>query len=189
MSVYFIRNKASGSVKVGWTKGPVKRRLSQLQVGCDGELEVVGEIEGSERDEKKLHERFEALWIRGEWFRNAGELRATIEALEAPLCRIDLVAEIRGWPSSGWGSCLARSETYDGDTCMPLCLPCYRAVVCEADFTLYAMEFRVRRPRADDDYDWAEEPEERDSPTVPPPLPSVSDLVRLALSKIVKVKI
>lgn len=64
--VYFVR--APDAVKIGWSMDP-RRRFDELQVGSPVALKLAGAIRGSEEDEKALHECFEHLRQRGEWFR------------------------------------------------------------------------------------------------------------------------
>jgi len=53
MSVYFIRNKLTGNVKIGFTKGDPEKRRQALQTACDGELELVAFVDGFESEERE----------------------------------------------------------------------------------------------------------------------------------------
>ena len=69
MFVYAIRNKDTGNVKIGISKHP-EERLKQLQIGCDGLLELVAVRPAENRyaDEKRLHNENSKHHIHGEWF-------------------------------------------------------------------------------------------------------------------------
>lgn len=67
--VYVIGN-GRDAYKIGWTDGPVEKRLNMLQVGSPDELSIV-HIEPHISPavlERELHRRFAAKRIRGEWF-------------------------------------------------------------------------------------------------------------------------
>lgn len=66
--VYFVQRDDDGPIKVGFANDP-DARLSELQVGCPDELNLVGFIHGTARDEKRLHAMLAPGRIRGEWFR------------------------------------------------------------------------------------------------------------------------
>lgn len=55
-------------VKIGYTRHPVKRRLKQLQSGHPEPLTVVGVMHGEPADERRLHEKYGAFRLSGEWF-------------------------------------------------------------------------------------------------------------------------
>lgn len=78
--IYFIRDTASGLVKVGLSEDPV-RRLAKMQTDCPGLLVLLATQDGGEPDESLLHERFSPLRERGEWFRAEGDLAAYIADL------------------------------------------------------------------------------------------------------------
>lgn len=75
--VYVLR--AGDRVKIGHTLD-LARRVSELQVGCPDQLEVLLAIPGDPSDESYLHERFAAQWVRGEWYRLDETISAWIEA-------------------------------------------------------------------------------------------------------------
>lgn len=64
--VYFIRS--GDAIKIGFTVN-VALRLSTLQSGNPNVLELLGAVRGSVEDERRTHEMFSRLHIRGEWFR------------------------------------------------------------------------------------------------------------------------
>ena len=70
--VYFISD--GDAIKIGLSKTP-KGRLRTLQTGHPRELVLLASLEGSRRLEREIHERFANLRLRGEWFRDDGEIR------------------------------------------------------------------------------------------------------------------
>ena len=69
MYVYAIRNKHTGRIKLGISENP-ERRLKELQIGNDCELELLAYREAANRfkDEKAIHDKYQHLRVRGEWF-------------------------------------------------------------------------------------------------------------------------
>ncbi len=67
--VYFVRCETTRLVKIGFTVGSVKERLSSLQTGSASELFLIAAVMGSEADEKALHRKYDHVRVRGEWFR------------------------------------------------------------------------------------------------------------------------
>ena len=69
MYVYAIRNKHTGRIKLGISENP-ERRLKELQIGNDCELELLAYREAINRfkDEKAIHDKHQHLRVRGEWF-------------------------------------------------------------------------------------------------------------------------
>lgn len=80
--VYFVR---SGKlIKIGFTTD-LEGRVSRLQTGSPYDLQLLGTIEGTQRDEQALHRRFANLNVRGEWFRSHASLMGYIrQATAAP---------------------------------------------------------------------------------------------------------
>ena len=77
--VYFIYG--GGLVKIGYTKNDPRYRLKDLQAGSPILLSLLGYVEAPTWDERKLHRHFDALRVRGEWFRYADPLRFFIDTL------------------------------------------------------------------------------------------------------------
>ena len=69
MYVYAIRNSHTGRIKLGISENP-ERRLKELQIGNDCELELLAYREAANRfkDEKAIHNKYQHLRVRGEWF-------------------------------------------------------------------------------------------------------------------------
>lgn len=85
--VYFIQ--AGDFIKIGFTKGPMKKRVKDLATAHHERLQVLTIIpDGSVKLEQAIHKRFAALRVRGEWFKVHGDLLTFIEA--AKVGRIEL---------------------------------------------------------------------------------------------------
>lgn len=70
-AVYFIRNTGDDTIKVGHSTDPWKR-LTNLQVGCSGRLELIGVIAAAREIEPIVHNQLFEGRIRGEWFWDRG---------------------------------------------------------------------------------------------------------------------
>ena len=80
MFVYFIQAGDDGSVKIGISADP-ERRLELLQGAHYEELVLLAYRPGTLAMEKRLHSKFAAWRIRGEWFEaDAPGLREEIDA-------------------------------------------------------------------------------------------------------------
>lgn len=74
IKVYFVENIETGRIKVGFTTGSVNVRVSQLQIGSDCELRLLGAVIADETrgtTEHQLHLKFAKWHYRGEWFTRA----------------------------------------------------------------------------------------------------------------------
>jgi predicted XRE-type DNA-binding protein len=81
-TLYFMRERPDGPVKIGWTSKPVTRRLYTLQIGNPRALVLIGVIEGVERAvEAEWHEEFRYCRCRGEWFHPLPDLLMKIRKL------------------------------------------------------------------------------------------------------------
>lgn len=78
--VYFIQSGLDGPIKIGCARS-VQARLKQLQIGNAEPLHLLAAIRGDAADERQLHQRFGAHWIRGEWFAPAEELAQFIDGI------------------------------------------------------------------------------------------------------------
>lgn len=85
--IYFLQeHKKDGLIKIGYVKTNVEKRVSILQTGNPTRLVTLKIIEGTARDEGRLHRRFrrarelivgrgsDRITFRGEWFRPVPEL-------------------------------------------------------------------------------------------------------------------
>lgn len=82
--VYFIQ--ADEAIKIGYSISP-EMRLGELQVGSHQTLEIIGLMEGTVKTEHEIHEKFDHLRIRGEWFQGTTEL---LEFIDSVAIRVEL---------------------------------------------------------------------------------------------------
>jgi hypothetical protein len=66
--IYFIQDKASGAIKIGYSKN-ARKRLASLQTATLHELVLLGTIHGGLGHETAFHERFAGYALQGEWFK------------------------------------------------------------------------------------------------------------------------
>ena len=68
--IYLIENVNDETVKIGFTKKNVERRLKQLLTGSSGDLVILKTfpIEFGQITERYLHRVYNCKNIRGEWF-------------------------------------------------------------------------------------------------------------------------
>lgn len=87
--VYFIQCKATKAIKIGHTRD-VAKRLHNLQLGSAPLLGLVAMrwVSSPVEEESRLHERYSALRLRGEWFRLSPDLLAEIESARFVVQRI-----------------------------------------------------------------------------------------------------
>jgi hypothetical protein len=78
--IYFVRAGEPGRpIKIGFAKD-VHSRVADLQVAQPDTLVLLGVMAGGPAIERELHEHFQRLHLRGEWFRSAPELLDYIDA-------------------------------------------------------------------------------------------------------------
>lgn len=73
--VYLMLAKGAGAVKIGFSENYPTGRKRTLQTGNPHELKIVKLVQGTRRDERRYHEQFSHLHIRGEWFKDCSEVR------------------------------------------------------------------------------------------------------------------
>lgn len=78
--VYIIEAKGLNAVKIGRSRH-VRKRVSDLQVGCPYELSIAARIPGDEHLERVLHKMFAPARIQGEWFFRSSDIDLLIEEL------------------------------------------------------------------------------------------------------------
>lgn len=76
--LYFIEAVETEFIKIGRSADP-DRRLAQLATGSPNQLRIIGRLGGGADVERDLHEQFDDLRERGEWFRATPALRAFIK--------------------------------------------------------------------------------------------------------------
>lgn len=80
--VYFIQQMhGDHPVKIGYT-GPqrINSRLKDLSCASPYPLKLLGSFPGGREDERKLHRRFKACKLRGEWFQPDEKMRKYMES-------------------------------------------------------------------------------------------------------------
>lgn len=80
--IYFISD-GKGHIKIGFAV-EAKKRLSTLQCGHPDSLSIVATMPGNRHVEKGLHTRFRKEHVRGEWFKNSGELATFLLRMANP---------------------------------------------------------------------------------------------------------
>jgi hypothetical protein len=78
-AVYFIETHDGAFVKIGYS-ATVPRRFDGIKLLLPG-LRLVGHLPGTYETERWLHAKFAEYRDRGEWFRQAAEVRAFIAAI------------------------------------------------------------------------------------------------------------
>jgi hypothetical protein len=71
--IYFIQQGQFGPIKIGYSTNP-EQRFAAIKTSHHAHLRLLGEIEGSEKDERRLHEKFAPHRIRREWFAPSQDL-------------------------------------------------------------------------------------------------------------------
>lgn len=66
--IYFIQVGTSGPIKIGYSGGPIERRLAALQTGHHEPLRLLASLDGDRSTEAELHRRFHTHRRSGEWF-------------------------------------------------------------------------------------------------------------------------
>lgn len=77
--VYFIQEAERGYIKIGCSSSPFSR-VRACQAGNPFDLRIIGIMEGNRSLELELHQRFQRLQMRGEWFKPYKELILYIES-------------------------------------------------------------------------------------------------------------
>ncbi len=82
-SVYFIQEAATGAIKIGVSRFPL-RRLAVLQTAACADLRILALVPGcSFTEERWAHAKFSHLRIGGEWFLGVDELLSFVDLLNA----------------------------------------------------------------------------------------------------------
>lgn len=85
--IYFIRLE-NKFIKIGYSANP-DERLKELQTGSPVKLHLQATMNGCFKTEKGLHELFNHLRMKGEWFRYTDELKMFIRvAKQKPTANI-----------------------------------------------------------------------------------------------------
>lgn len=78
--IYFIRSY-NKHIKIGYSKDPIDR-IKALQTGSATKLHIQAIMNGDSKTESGLHEMFNHLRVRGEWFRYTDELKWFIRSVK-----------------------------------------------------------------------------------------------------------
>jgi hypothetical protein len=81
--IYFIRNRATGHIKIG-VSGDIPRRVQSIVAAANIHVELLGYKEGDRAEEQALHKRFAEHRRHGEWFKPSPELLAFIDGTMKP---------------------------------------------------------------------------------------------------------
>lgn len=66
--IYFIQAKGSGPIKIGTTGDDPRKRMVKIQSDCPWPVRLLGAIEGTVSQEKRMHFVLSAWRTQGEWF-------------------------------------------------------------------------------------------------------------------------
>lgn len=80
--VYAVQRKRDAAIKLGWTSS-LARRLHEIGRDTRSEVKLLAAIPGDKPAELRLHARFKAHHIEGEWYQPADEILSWIESLGA----------------------------------------------------------------------------------------------------------
>ena len=80
MSIYFITD--GKYIKIGFSNGNIKNRLSDLQVGNRRKLKLLGVMNGDKEDERALHKQFKKDCVSGEWYKKTPDILELIDNCE-----------------------------------------------------------------------------------------------------------
>lgn len=116
--VYFIQAEQGGPIKIGVCRDP-HARLASLQTCNPLKLRILGVVEGVEKDERRLHRRFAATRLQGEWFEPSGELLEYVAIHAGPVPWLRPVIRRSPWPDCE--NCGVVLDDDSGDT---YCGPC-----------------------------------------------------------------
>ncbi len=79
--VYFLATRDRKLVKIGKTRSPETTRRAKLAGQSPVPLDLIAEIDGYTRVEKRIHAQFAQYREHGEWFRYEGALQLFVEAI------------------------------------------------------------------------------------------------------------
>jgi len=101
--VYFVICMDAERCKIGFTKGDVEKRLKNLQTGSASELIMIAKHPGTTETERRLHEKFAANRLHGEWFELTNELRAYMVVTLWAMSEINLLhgRKLEPWMAAG----------------------------------------------------------------------------------------
>lgn len=89
--IYFLQAHNDGPIKVGFTANDPTKRMNSLKTGCPWPVKLLGAIEGSIAQEKRIHLVLSPFRLSGEWFKPHPIVCAAVQ--EALRCGKIVVAE------------------------------------------------------------------------------------------------
>jgi hypothetical protein len=81
--VYFVRVCGVGPVKIGVAGDPAAR-VASMRTAHAGELVLLGSVPGGINLERKIHDVLAPWRVRGEWFKDSGEVMSVVTHLTNP---------------------------------------------------------------------------------------------------------
>lgn len=120
MAVYIARRGSDGPVKIGYTKhASGARRFVALQTAIPEQLTMLRLLDGGVELERALHERFDAIRIRGEWFAYSKEMAGDLGASDLPIEEPKPPRKRKWWLHHGYGpkieGIIERHEALNGE--------------------------------------------------------------------------
>lgn len=73
--IVYVATDMEGRVKIGFTSGPLERRMRQLSSAVGYHMFCLAGFPGTRKEEGLLHERFARWRLQGEWFSDCAEIR------------------------------------------------------------------------------------------------------------------
>lgn len=80
--VYFVQARQMKLIKIGYSSN-VQKRLKALSTGCPDGLDLLCVIKGDQKLEGKIHQRFAADRVKGEWFKPSPSILSFIKTVGA----------------------------------------------------------------------------------------------------------
>jgi hypothetical protein len=81
--IYLMLAKGAKAIKIGFSTSYPSARQRTMQTGNPHELKLIMLVGGTLRDERRYHEQFAHLRIRGEWFKDCPEIREYFREMAA----------------------------------------------------------------------------------------------------------
>lgn len=73
--IYFVQDESSLNIKIGFHGGAdAMERIKSLQTGCPSRLVLLATCDGTQQEERLLHDKFSDARVQGEWFRPTAPL-------------------------------------------------------------------------------------------------------------------
>lgn len=82
MTVYYLRRKIDGAIKIGFTDRSPSQRARELSNASGLEVELLASEPGTRQDERETLAEFAEERIRGEWFRPSPILLGYIDFIQ-----------------------------------------------------------------------------------------------------------